>query len=40
VAILGPKGSFPLISFLYLYAIVSVKEVKFGEDLGTIEAVK
>jgi hypothetical protein len=40
VAIAGSKGSFPLISFLYLDLIVSIKEVKFAEDLGTMEAIK
>jgi hypothetical protein len=40
VAIVGLKGSFPLISFLYLDLIVSVKEVKFAEDLGAMEAIK
>jgi hypothetical protein len=37
---MGLKGSFLLISFLYLDSIVSIKEVKFAEDLGTMEAIK
>jgi hypothetical protein len=40
VAIAGSKGSFLLISFLYLDSIVSVKEVKFAEDLNAIEAIE
>ena len=40
VAIAGLKGSFLLISFLYLDLIVSVKKVEFAEDLSTIEAIK
>jgi hypothetical protein len=40
VAIAGLKGGFLLISFLYLDSIVSVKEVKFAEDLGAMEAIE
>jgi hypothetical protein len=40
MAIAGLKGSFPLISFLNLDLVISIKEVKFAEDLGIIKLVK
>jgi hypothetical protein len=40
MAIVGSKGSFPLISFLNLDLIISVKEIKFAENLGIIKPVK
>jgi hypothetical protein len=40
VAIVGLKGSFPFISFLYLNLVVGVKEVDLAEDLGAIESIK
>jgi hypothetical protein len=40
MAIAGLKGSFPLISFLNLDLVISVKEIKFAENLGIIKLVK
>jgi hypothetical protein len=40
MAIVGSKGSFPLISFLNLDLVISVKEVKFTKNLGIIKLVK
>ena len=40
MAIAGLKGSFLLISFLYLDSIVSIKEVKFAKNLSIIKLVK
>jgi hypothetical protein len=40
MAIAGSKGSFPLISFLNLDLVISIKEVKFAENLGIIKLVK
>jgi hypothetical protein len=40
MAIAGLKGSFPLISFLNLDPVISIKEVKFAENLGIIKLVK
>jgi hypothetical protein len=38
--IAGLKGSLPLISFLDLDSIVSIKKVNFTKDLGTIKPIK
>jgi hypothetical protein len=40
MAIAGLKGSFPLISFLNLDLVISVKEVKFTKNLSIIKLVK
>jgi hypothetical protein len=40
MAIAGSKGSFPLISFLNLDLVISIKEIKFAENLGIIKPVK
>jgi hypothetical protein len=40
MAIVGSKGSFPLISFLNLDPVISIKEIKFTENLGIIKLVK
>jgi hypothetical protein len=40
MAIVGSKGSFLLISFLNSDLVISIKEVKFAEDLGIIKPVK
>jgi hypothetical protein len=40
MAIAGLKGSFPLISFLNSDLVISVKEIKFAENLGIIKPVK
>jgi hypothetical protein len=40
VPIVGLKGSFPLISILYLDPVISVKEVEFAEYLGALELIK
>jgi hypothetical protein len=40
MAIAGSKGSFPLISFLNSDLVISIKEIKFAENLGIIKPVK
>jgi hypothetical protein len=40
MAIVGSKGSFLVISFLNLDLVISIKEVKFTENLGIIKLVK
>jgi hypothetical protein len=40
MAIAGLKGSFPLISFLNSDLVISIKEIKFAENLGIIKLVK
>jgi hypothetical protein len=40
VAIVGSKGGFPFISFLYSNLVVGIKEVDLAEDLGAIESIK
>jgi hypothetical protein len=40
MAIVGLKGSFLLISFLNLDLVISIKEIKFAENLGIIKPVK
>jgi hypothetical protein len=40
MAIVGLKGSFPLISFLNLDLVISIKEVKFAKNLSIIKPVK
>ena len=40
MAIAGSKSSFLLISFLNSDLVISIKEVKFAENLGIIKLVK
>jgi hypothetical protein len=40
MAIAGLKGSFLLISFLNLDPVISIKEIKFAENLDIIKLVK
>jgi hypothetical protein len=40
MAIAGSKGSFPLISFLNLDLVISIKEIKFAKNLSIIKLVK
>jgi hypothetical protein len=40
MAIAGLKGSFPLISFLNSDLVISIKEIKFAENLSIIKLVK
>jgi hypothetical protein len=40
MAIVGLKGSFLLISFLNLDLVISIKEIKFVENLSIIKLVK
>jgi hypothetical protein len=40
MAIVGSKGSFLLISFLNSDLVISIKEIKFAENLGIIKLVK
>jgi hypothetical protein len=40
MAIVGLKGSFPVISFLNLDLVISIKEVKFAKNLSIIKLVK